>query len=114
MVYIIFNFLVLRFGEKFMKIRTKIPKLQMHEILKNNINDVFIHIFMQIFRSVYDGHWWAIKTTYILQLYTANFLYVFNQFRIRNGDMVLFFPILVVQMLFSPKFNRPQAPTSGR
>ena len=34
MVYIIPNFLVLHFGEKFMKIRTRIPKLQMHENLQ--------------------------------------------------------------------------------
>ena len=33
MVYIIPNFLVLHFGENFMKIRTKIAKLQMHENL---------------------------------------------------------------------------------
>ena len=31
MVYIIPNFLILHFGENFMKIRTKIAKLQMHE-----------------------------------------------------------------------------------
>ena len=31
MVYIIHNFLVLHFGENFMKIRSKIPKLQMHK-----------------------------------------------------------------------------------
>ena len=30
MVYIIPNFLVLHFGENFMKIQTKIPNLQMH------------------------------------------------------------------------------------
>ena len=33
MVYVIPNFLALHFGENFMKIRTKIPKLQMHEKL---------------------------------------------------------------------------------
>ena len=33
MVYIIPNFLVLHFGENLMKIRTKLEKLQMHEIL---------------------------------------------------------------------------------
>ena len=46
MVYIIPNF-----GENFMKIRTNISKLQMHEILHKNV----IHIFMQIFMSFYDG-----------------------------------------------------------
>ena len=63
MVYIILNFLVLHFGEKFMKIRTKIPKLQMHENLHKNSH------FMQIFMSFY--------ATNILQLYTANSLYGF-------------------------------------
>ena len=36
MVYIIHNFLVLDFGENFMKILTKIAKLQMHENLHKN------------------------------------------------------------------------------
>ena len=39
MVYIIPNFLVLYFGENFMKIRTKISKLQMHENLHKNVNE---------------------------------------------------------------------------
>ena len=49
---IIPNFLVLYFAESFMKIQTKIEKLQMHENLYKNVNEhVFIHIFMQIFMS---------------------------------------------------------------
>ena len=36
-MYIIPNFLVLHFGENFMKIQTKIPKLQMHENLHKNV-----------------------------------------------------------------------------
>ena len=36
---IIPNFLVLQFGEHFMKIRTKIAKLQMHENLHKNVNE---------------------------------------------------------------------------
>ena len=39
MLYIIPNFLVLQFGEHFMKIRTKIAKLQMHENLHKNVNE---------------------------------------------------------------------------
>ena len=39
MVYIIPNFLVLHFGENFMKIQTKIAKLQMHENLHKNVNE---------------------------------------------------------------------------
>ena len=46
MVYIIPKFLVLHFGENFMKIQTKIAKLQMHENLHKNVNE---NIFMQIF-----------------------------------------------------------------
>ena len=39
MVYSILNFLVLHFGENFMKIRTKIAKLQMHENVYKNVNE---------------------------------------------------------------------------
>ena len=69
MVYIILNFLVLHFGENFMKIWTKIPKLQIYENLHKNVNEN-LHIlcnFSWVLR-------WAIKTTNMLQLYTANFL----------------------------------------
>ena len=45
MVYIIPNFLVLNFGYNFMKIRTKIAKLQMHENFHKNLN-IFMHFFM--------------------------------------------------------------------
>ena len=54
-VYIIPNFLVL---QNFMKIRTKIPKLQMHENLHKmwmKTKHVFIHIFIQIFIRFYEG-----------------------------------------------------------
>ena len=43
MVYIIPNFLVLHFGEHFMKIQTKIEKLQMHENLHKNVNEKCFH-----------------------------------------------------------------------
>ena len=39
MVYIISNFLVLHFDENFMKFRTKIQKLQIHENLHKNVNE---------------------------------------------------------------------------
>ena len=39
MLYIIPNFVVLHFGETFMKIGTKIAKLQMHENLHKNVNE---------------------------------------------------------------------------
>ena len=51
MVFIVPNFLVIHFGEKFTKIWTKIVKLQIHEKLHKNVNENFIHIFMQIFMS---------------------------------------------------------------
>ena len=38
-VYFISNVLVLHFGEKYMNIRTKIAKLQMHENLHKNVNE---------------------------------------------------------------------------
>ena len=53
-MHIIPYFIVLHFGENFLKIQTKLAKLQMHENLHKNVN-VFIHIFMQIFMSFYDG-----------------------------------------------------------
>ena len=47
MVFIIPIFLVLNFGENFMKIRTKIAKLQMHENLHKNVNEkVFSFTFL--------------------------------------------------------------------
>ena len=78
MVYIITNFLVLHFGENFMKIGTKILKLQMHENLHKNVNEnmfPFAYIFIKNF---HEFLWGAIKATNMLQLYTANFLYGFN------------------------------------
>ena len=61
-MYIIPNFLVLHVGENFMKIQTKIPKLQMHEILHKNESGkhVSIHIFMHLFMSFYDGEFTAL------------------------------------------------------
>ena len=52
-------------------------KINFHEYPNKNteVTDAqkkFIHIFMQIFMSFYDG---AMKATNMLQLYTANFLY---------------------------------------
>ena len=44
MVYMIPNFLVIHFGENFVKIQTKIPKLQMHENLHKNVNETMFHI----------------------------------------------------------------------
>ena len=39
MVFIIPSFIVLHFGENFMKIRTKIAKLKTHENLHKNVNE---------------------------------------------------------------------------
>ena len=57
MVHINYNFLVLHFGENFMKIRTKIPKLQMHDNLHKNLNEnkFSFSFFMKIFMSTYGG-----------------------------------------------------------
>ena len=43
MVYIIPNFLVLQFGENFVKIQTKIAKLQIHTHLHKNVNETGFH-----------------------------------------------------------------------
>ena len=73
MVYIIPNILVLHFGENFMKIRSKIPKLQMHENLHKNVNETGFH--SHFYATFHEFLWWAIKATNMLQLYTPNFLY---------------------------------------
>ena len=71
MVCIISNFLVLHFGENFLKIRTKIAKLQIHENLHKKVNEnMFSFTFLLKFSWVL---WRAIKVTNMLQLYTANF-----------------------------------------
>ena len=51
MVYIIPNFLVQHFGENVMKIRTKIAKLQKHEILHLNVNKFFMRVFMKFLKD---------------------------------------------------------------
>ena len=56
MVYIIPNFSVLHFGEKFMKMGTKIGKLQIHENLHKNVNEnMFSFIFVCKFSEFYEG-----------------------------------------------------------
>ena len=75
MLYIILNFLVLHFGKNFMKIRTKIAKLQIHENLRKNVNmwtneNMFSFTFLCKFSWVL---WRVIKATNMLQLYTAYF-----------------------------------------
>ena len=47
MVYIIPNFLVLHFGENFMKSQSKIAKLQLHErVHKNTTKNMFSFTFL--------------------------------------------------------------------
>ena len=66
-VKIIPNFLALHFGENFMKIGTKIPK--MHENLHKNVNgNMFSSHFYANFHKFFL---WAIKATNMWQLYTA-------------------------------------------
>ena len=59
-VYIIPNLPDLRFGENFMKIQTKMAKLQMHDNLHKTVNEnrFSFLIFMQIFMSSYE---WQLK-----------------------------------------------------
>ena len=101
MVYIIPNFLVLHFGENFMKIWLKIPKLQMYEnCIKKWMKTCFHSYFMQFFMSFYGGQ--------LKQLYTANFLYVFliNLKWLSSSS----FPNLKVQMLFLPQIQQAPGP----
>ena len=56
MVYIIPNFLVLHFGENFMKIRAKIVKLQKHENLHKNVNENMFSL--TFFANVYNFFEW--------------------------------------------------------
>ena len=93
MVYIIPNFLVIHFAENFMKIRSEIAKLQIHENLHKNVNEnMFSFTFYANFHEFNEG---SIKAKNLLQLYTANFdqLKMAGQYR--------FFQILMVQMFFS-------------
>ena len=55
MVYIIPNFLVLHFGEKFMKIQTKKLKLQMQEKLHDNVNENMYSFTLLCIFSCFQG-----------------------------------------------------------
>ena len=99
MVYIIPDLLVIHFAENFMKIQTKIAKLQMHEILHKNVNEnKFSFTFLYIFLSFYEA-------TNMLQRYTSNFLYPWFliNLKLRSSSFRLHqvFPTVMVQMLFS-------------
>ena len=80
---IIPNILVLHFRENFMKIQTKIAKLQMHENLHQNVNEY-------------------IKAT---MLYTANFLYALFSIHLKwwssSFRLHQIFQILMIQMFFA-------------
>ena len=86
------QFLSSKFWWKFMKILTKIAKLQIHENLHKNVNEnMFSFTFLCKFSWVL---WRAIKATNMWQLYTANF----NLFKMATEYQ--FAPILMVQRLF--------------
>ena len=56
MEYIIPNFLALHFAKNFMNIRTKIPKLQIHENLHENVNEnMFSFTFYDFFFMCFYG-----------------------------------------------------------
>ena len=90
MLYSIPIFLVVHFGENFVKIRSKIPKLQMHEKFHKNVNEN-IHIFMQFFTYFYGEQ--------IKEFYTANFLYVLIHLKRQSSRS---FPNLMVRNVFFP------------
>ena len=95
MVYIIPNILVLHFGENFMKTE---QKQQSYCCFK-----ICIHNFMQIFMSFYEMQ---LKQQ---MLHTANFIYVFNPFKmvVQFFRLHQIFPILMIQILL---FQIQQAP----
>ena len=72
------QFLVLHFGENFMKIRTEIPTLQMHENNHKMWMKTCFHHFNTIYTIFYEFLWWATKAINMFELYTADFFYVFN------------------------------------
>ena len=102
-VYIIPNFLVLHFGEKITKMRTKIPKKQMYENLHNNHwmwkkTGFHSHFYANF-------HWflrWAIRVTNMLQLYTCMaFFYPFK------GRSMPYFSNFRWSKWFSPNSTGP-------
>ena len=97
-VFIIPNFLVLRFGENSSWKSDK--KYQCYRCMKNCVKmwmkHVFIHIFMQFFMTFYGGQ--------LKQLYTVNILYVFNPLKLRSSSS---FPNLMVQILFPQNSTGP-------
>ena len=85
-MFFIPNFLVLYFGENFIKIRTKLPKLQMHETLHENvIENMFSFTFLCKFSCFYDGQLKQQIICYSFRLLVSYM--VFNTFKI----MVKFF-----------------------
>ena len=93
--------IVLHFGENFMKIRTNIAKLQIHENLHKNVNEnMFSFTFLCKFSWVL---WKAIKATNMFQLYTTNFNLL------KMAVQYQFFPILMVQMFFSQIQQAPHS-----
>ena len=78
-----------------MKIRTKIPKLQMHENLHKNVN---VHIFMQIFMSSYDGQLKQ-QICYSYSFTQLIFIWFLNHLKWQFSSC-----------FFSPKFQIQQAP----
>ena len=84
MMYIISNFLVLHFGEYYMKIQTKIAKLQIHENLHKNVNEnMFSFTFLYKFSRV------------IL------LILIYLKWRSSSFRIYQFFQNLMVQMIFS-------------
>ena len=47
------NFLVLQIGDNFMKILTKIVKLQMYENLHKNVNEICFHLRIESYFSAF-------------------------------------------------------------
>ena len=132
MVYIIPNFIVLLFGENFMKIKTKIAMLWKHENLHKNVElrncewyTPFWEFFVKAWKFAYKCEW----NMYSFTFFYSNFPWVlWRTNKATNALHMLFihlkgspvllscikFPDFDYPNVFFPKFNRPLAPTSER
>ena len=110
MGYIIPNFLVLHFGESFMKIRTKYQSYRCMKIcIRMWMKTCFHSHFYTNFQSFYDGQLKQ-QTCYSLIWCFIHLKWQASSFRLHQN-----FPILMVQILFSPNSTGPwPRPQKGR
>ena len=102
MMYVIPNFLLLHFGESFMKIPTKIVKLQMHDNLQWNVNENMFSFTFYANIHEFLGLWRETRVTNMLQLYITQPWSLINlKWWSSSIRLHLVFPTLTVWMIFS-------------